>query len=105
MHKTLGTHNYYVYTLTNKNKTVLYTGVTNDLNNRIKFHRENAGLNSKAFTSKYNCFYLVCYEHFNCIDTAIKREKQIKGWKRLKKDIMISEFNDGWKFLNDSILS
>ena len=57
MQKTLGTHNYYVYILTNKNKTVLYTGVTNDLNNRMRFHRENAGLNPKAFTSKYKCFF------------------------------------------------
>ncbi|SDG68004.1 GIY-YIG nuclease family protein [Winogradskyella thalassocola] len=103
MHKTLGTHNYYVYILTNKNKTVLYTGVTNDLNNRVRFHRENAGINSKAFTSKYKCFYLVYYEHYNSVETAIQREKQIKGWKRFKKDIMISEFNCNWKFLNDSI--
>ncbi len=103
MHKTLGTHNYYVYILTNKNKTVLYTGVTNELSNRIKFHKENAGLNPRAFTSKYKCFFLVYYEHFNAIEDAIKREKQIKGWKRHKKDDLISEFNSNWKFLNDMI--
>ncbi|MBU2926944.1 GIY-YIG nuclease family protein [Winogradskyella psychrotolerans] len=103
MHKTLGTHNYYVYILTNKNKTVLYTGVTNDLKNRLSFHRENTSLNSNAFTSKYNCFYLVYYEHYNSVEIAIQREKQIKGWKRFKKDNMISEFNSDWKFLNDSI--
>jgi putative endonuclease len=103
MNKTLGTHNYYVYILTNKNKTVLYTGVTNDLNNRIRFHRENASLNPKAFTSKYKCFYLIYFEHFNSVETAIQREKQIKGWKRLKKDNLISDFNSGWKFLNDTL--
>lgn len=101
--KTLGTHNYYVYILTNKMKTVLYTGVTNDLRNRIRFHRENANLNYKAFTSKYKCFYLVYYEHFNNIEQAIAREKQIKGWKRFKKDNMISGFNSEWNFLNNKI--
>ncbi|OIQ40220.1 MAG: endonuclease [Bacteroidetes bacterium MedPE-SWsnd-G1] len=101
--KTLGTHNYYVYILTNKLKTVLYTGVTNDLKNRVRFHRENANLNKKAFTSKYKCFYLIYYEQFKDVNAAIKREKQIKGWLRLKKDHLISEFNPKWKFLNDDI--
>jgi putative endonuclease len=73
--KTLGTHNYYVFILTNKVKTVLYTVVTNDLNKRVRFHKENANLNRKAFTSKYRCFYLVYYEHFNDIEQAIAREK------------------------------
>jgi len=101
--KTLGTHNYYVYILTNKNKSVLYTGVTNDLNNRIKFHRENTNLNKKAFTSKYKCFYLIYFERFQYIENAIKREKQIKGWVRIKKELLISEFNSEWKFLNSEI--
>ena len=103
MHKTLGAHNYYVYILTNKNKTVLYTGVTNSLVQRIRFHKENAVLNSKSFTSKYNCYYLVYFEVFNSIEDAIIREKQIKGWKRIKKDNLISEFNKDWKFLNYTI--
>lgn len=101
--KTLGTHNYYVYILTNKLKTVLYTGVTNDLKNRIRFHKENTNLNHKAFTSKYKCYYLVYYEHFKDIEQAIAREKQIKGWKRFKKDDLILDFNPGWDFLNDKI--
>ena len=84
-------------------KTVLYTGVTNELKNRIRFHKENANLNRKSFTSKYRCFYLVYYEHFNDIEQAITREKQIKGWKRFKKINMISDFNSEWKFLNDKI--
>ncbi len=101
--KTLGTHNYYVYILTNKGKTVLYTGVTNELGNRIRFHKENANLNRKAFTSKYRCFHLLYQEHFNEIGQAIVREKQIKGWKRIKKDNLISEFNPDWDFLNKNI--
>ncbi len=101
--KPLGTHNYYVYILTNKAKTVLYTGVTNELQTRLRFHRENANLNKKAFTSKYKCFYLIYYEHFNDINQAISREKQIKGWIRAKKEQMITNFNPDWKFLNNSI--
>ncbi|MBT8278698.1 MAG: GIY-YIG nuclease family protein [Bacteroidia bacterium] len=101
--KTLGTHNYYVYILTNKSKSVLYTGITNNLNHRIRFHREDANLNKKAFTSKYNCFYLIFYEHYNDINIAITREKQLKGWRRVKKEKLISDFNPDWKFLNDDV--
>ena len=100
--KTKGTHNYYVYILTNKNRTVLYTGITNDLVSRIRFHRENV-INPKSFTTKYKCFYLIYYEHFTEVQAAIKREKQIKGWLRIKKEKLISDFNPNWKFLNDEI--
>ena len=101
--KTLGTHNYYVYILTNKAKTALYIGVTNDLVHRIRFHRENANLNLKAFTSKYRCFYLVYYEQFSDIEIAIAREKQLKGWLRIKKEKLIEGFNPNWRFLNNDI--
>ena len=101
--KTLGTHNYYIYILTNKGKTVLYIGVTNNLNQRLRFHKENANLNKKAFTSKYKCFNLIYYEHFNDIKIAIARVKQIKGWTRIKKEILIEAFNPKWKFLNNEM--
>ena len=101
--KTIGTHNYYVYILTNKRKTVLYIGVTNNLNTRLQFHKENNSLNKNAFTSKYKCFYLIYYEHYNDINVAISREKQIKGWTRIKKEQLINELNSQWKFLNDDI--
>ncbi len=81
----------------------MYTGVTNNLNDRIRFHRENASLNKKAFTSKYKCFYLVYFEHFNRIEDAIRREKQIKGWLRIKKEYLIEQFNPDWRFLNKDI--
>ena len=100
--KTLGNHNYYVYILTNKTKTVLYTGVTNNLKDRLYFH-SNPEAHSKAFTTKYKCFYLIYYEHFLDINVAIKREKQIKGWSRDKKEILILDFNPNWNFLNDEI--
>ena len=77
--KTLGTHNYYVYILTNKIKTVLYIGVTNDLQRRIYEH-ENSLIS--GFSKKYNCNYLIYYEHFQEIKEAIEREKEIKKWRR-----------------------
>jgi putative endonuclease len=101
--KTLGTHNYYVYILTNKGKTVLYTGVTNNLKDRLRYHLEDTNLKTKAFTSKYKCFYLIYYEHFNEINQAIAREKQIKGWLRIKKEKLITDFNKDWRFLNNDI--
>ena len=87
--KTLGTHNYYVYILTNKNKTVLYTGVTNNLKERLYFHKNPLPF-SKAFTAKYKCFFLIFYDHFFEIEDAIKREKEIKGWLRIKKENLMS---------------
>ena len=100
--KTIGTHNYYVYILTNKTKTVLYTGVTNNLKDRLWFHKNPVPF-SKAFTAKYKCFYLVYYEHFFEVENAITREKQIKGWSRAKKEALITEFNSSWRFLNDEV--
>ncbi|WP_339893959.1 GIY-YIG nuclease family protein [uncultured Algibacter sp.] len=100
--KTIGNHNYYVYMLTNKSKTVLYTGVTNNLKDRLYFHKNPLPF-SKAFTSKYKCYYLVYYEHFFQIENAIKREKQIKGKSRAKKDALIFDFNPSWSFLNENI--
>jgi putative endonuclease len=96
------THNYYVYILTNKSKTVRYTGVTNSLKERIHFHRNPTAL-SRAFTTKYRCYFLIYYEHFLSIDAAIQREKQIKGYRRSKKEDLINDFNPNWEFLNDKI--
>ena len=102
MKKTIGTHNYYVYILTNKNKTVLYIGVTNNLKNRLHYHR-NPVANSKHFTHKYNCKYLLYFENYQDINTAIDREKQLKNWNRKKKENLIISKNPNWNFLNDSI--
>ena len=81
----------------------MYTGVTNDLKRRLLFHRENTNLKRRAFTSKYKCFYLIYYECFSFVKDAIKREKQIKGWLRIKKEKLVDEFNPEWKFLNNEI--
>ena len=104
MFKTIGTHNYYVYMLTNRGKTVLYTGMTNNLVDRIRYHRENVNLNRRSFTSKYWCFYLIYFEQFDDVQTAINREKEIKGWTRVKKEELIKNFNPDWRFLNNEIL-
>jgi len=93
---------YYVYILTNANHTVLYTGVTNDLERRCFEHKHKK---VKGFTKKYNVDKLVYYEIFDFIDLAITREKQIKGYSRAKKHSLIEEFNKEWKELyhNDKI--
>ncbi len=96
-------HNYFVYILTNKLKTVLYTGVTNNLERRLNEHERDAMINGKSFSGKYKCIYLIYFEYYDHIDHAIEREKRIKGWNRRKKELLINDFNPEWKFLNDTI--
>ena len=93
-------HNYFVYIVTNKNNTVLYVGVTNDLQRRTYEHEQSL---IPGFTKKYNCNYLIYYEHFQYIEDAIKREKQIKKWRREKKEKLIKGFNPNLDFLNERI--
>lgn len=92
---------YFVYILTNFNKSVLYTGVTNDLRRRLFEHKNE--VNKNSFTSKYKCFYLIYWDKFNFVEQAIDREKEIKGWTRTKKESLINNFNPEWKFLNDEV--
>ena len=89
---------HFVYIMTNRNKNVLYVGVTNNLKRRIIEHE--SGLD-KGFSKKYNCNYLIYYEEFRSIHKAIKREKELKGWRRSKKDALIQLKNPQSKFLND----
>ncbi|MFA5657168.1 MAG: GIY-YIG nuclease family protein [Dysgonamonadaceae bacterium] len=81
---------YYIYILSNKNNTVLYVGVTNDLTRRCYEHKAKL---IKGFTKKYNVDKLVYYEMFDFIEMAINREKQIKGYSRQKKDSLIDKVN------------
>ena len=83
-------HLYYVYILTNVNHTVLYTGVTNDLERRCFEHKQKK---IKGFTQKYNVDKLIYYEKFDFVGLAIAREKQIKGYSRAKKLKLIDQFN------------
>jgi putative endonuclease len=93
-------HNYYVYITTNPKRTVLYTGLTNDLARRMAEHLEN----KSSFVGKYFCYNLIYYEQYTDIRVAIAREKQIKGWTRDKKEVLIAEFNPTWRFLNREIV-
>lgn len=101
--KPIGTHNYFVYITTNKNKRVLYTGVTNDLNNRLFEHKADAKSTKKHFTGKYNAYFLIYWERYEYINDAIDREKEIKGWTSVKKENLINSMNPEWKFLNDEV--
>ena len=87
---------YYVYIMTNKNNTVLYTGVTRDINKRVDEHKEKLAEN---FTKRYNITKLVYYEVFDDIENAISREKQIKGGSRQKKIDLIESVNRKWEDL------
>lgn len=88
---------YHVYMTTNKSNTVLYTGITNNLERRIWEHKEKTG---HGFTARYNICKLVYCE--SCLDarTAIEREKQIKGWLRKKKNALVETLNPEWKDLS-----
>ena len=95
-------HNYYVYILTNPNRTVLYVGVTNDLARRLVEHYANKG-KSKTFAGRYYAYSLIYYEHFQYILQAIAREKEIKKWSRQRKEALIATTNPDWTFCNDKI--
>jgi putative endonuclease len=86
--------------MTNKNNTILYTGVTNDLQRRV-FEHKNKLL--EGFTKKYNIYKLIFYEVYDDINNAIAREKQIKGGSRAKKIKLIEEMNSKWNDLFDAI--
>lgn len=93
--------NYYVYILTNKYNTVLYTGVTNDLVRRVYEHANHL---VKGFTERYNVTKLVYYESTESIESAILREKQIKDGSRKKKLDLINSFNPKWEDLYNKII-
>jgi len=91
-------HDYCVYIMTNKNNTVLYTGVSNDLLRRVAEHKVRKG---GKFTSKYKITKLVYYECGNDVIAAIEREKQIKAGSRQSKVNLINEINPEWQDLFD----
>lgn len=85
----------FVYIMTNKNRTTLYIGVTNDLCRRIYEHKNHLVKNS--FTDKYNLEYCIYYEEFPSFSLAIAREKELKKWNRQKKENLINKVNPEWK--------
>ena len=92
---------YYVYIMTNKNRNVLYVGVTNDLIRRAYEHRNH--LAPDSFTARYNVTNLVYFEETSDVHAALAREKQIKSWSRMKKFLLIREQNPGLLDLYPSI--
>jgi putative endonuclease len=84
---------YYVYILTSVNRKVMYVGVTNNLENRVAQHRSGWG---GAFTRRYRVHTLVHAEEYQYIEDAIAREKEIKAWRRAKKDALVEVTNPSW---------
>jgi putative endonuclease len=84
---------YYVYILTNTHNTVLYTGVTRNLEQRLEQHQQGT---ATSFTKRYNLHKLVFAEEAPTAEEAIAREKQIKNWRRDKKEQLINHINPNW---------
>lgn len=88
---------FYVYILSSRSG-VLYTGVTNDLERRVREHKDKV---LPSFTARYNCDRLVFYEAFPDSWSAIEAEKRIKGWRREKKINLIESMNPTWRDLSE----
>ena len=86
----------YVYLMGSASRRALYTGVTAHLRKRVLEHKQNL---VEGFTSKYRCHRLLYYERFTLVLDAIAREKQIKSWRREKKNRLIESMNPQWKDL------
>ena len=97
-------YNYFVYILTNEYRTTLYIGVTNNIQKRLSQHYFDSQNAKLSFAGKYNCIYLVYYEGFQYPKEAIAREKELKRWRREKKNKLISEFNPKWETLNYQVI-
>jgi putative endonuclease len=89
---------YYVYLMTNWNHRVVYVGVTNDLIRRVYEHKNKL---IKGFTEKYNVDKLVYFEETADVLSAIAREKEIKKWRRQKKDALVPSANPKWQDLSE----
>jgi putative endonuclease len=94
-------HQFYVYIITNRDNTTLYTGVTNNLIRRIYEHKEKL---IDGFSKRYNCDKLVWYEIYQDSYNAILREKQIKAGSRKAKILLVNNFNKEWKDMYEEIL-
>jgi len=88
---------YYVYIMSSHSRT-LYTGVTNDLQRRVYEHKQKQ---VPGFTATYNVTQLVFYEETSDVRVAIAREKQIKGWLRKRKVLLVAGMNPEWKDLSE----
>ena len=87
---------YYGYIMTNRYNNVMYIGITNDLKRRVYEHKTGV---FEGFTKKYDVHKLVYFEKCHEVTDAIKREKQLKSWRREKKNALVEEVNPDWKEL------
>ncbi len=93
-------HQYFVYILTNWNNRVMYVGMTNNLVRRLHEHRTHA---VKGFTEKYNVHKLVYFEETADVHVAMAREKEIKKWRREKKNALVIQANPEWCDLGNEL--
>ena len=91
-------HRYFVYLLTNWNHKVMYVGVTNNLERRVYEHKAKL---VAGFTAKYNINQLVYFEETTDVRAAIAREKEIKKWRRGKKNALVIQINPQWRDLSE----
>ena len=91
---------YYIYILTNQTNSVMYIGVTNDLQRRIYEHKKEL---LEGFTKRYHIHKLVYYEQYNNIKDAITREKRLKGLLREKKNLLVMQMNPKWEDLSPKL--
>ena len=89
-------HSYWVYMMTNKTRSTLYIGVTNDLVRRLAEHRAGE---IPGFTRDYHCTHLVYSSRFSDVRSAISWEKKLKGWRRAKKNALVARDNPHWNDL------
>jgi len=94
-------HSYFVYILVNRNRRVMYVGVTNDLMRRLEEHRSKS---VPGFTARYNVHHLVFFEETSDVFAALAREKQIKSWRRSKKDALVASTNPRWRDLVEDFI-
>ena len=94
---------YYVYILSNRTHTVVYTGVTRNLLRRVEEHRQH--VYPESFTAKHCATELVYFEPFGDIRDAIEREKQLKSWSRKRKNALVESRNPQWRDLFPLILA
>ncbi|MEM1257820.1 MAG: GIY-YIG nuclease family protein [Bacteroidota bacterium] len=90
----------YCYILANKNKTVLYVGAIDNLQRRIREHKEGKYL--KSFTKRYSCKLLVYFEEFDEIKDAFERERKLKAGNRKRKEYLINLINPKWKDVSEN---
>ena len=93
-------YDFWVYIMTNKLDSALYTGMTNDLTRRVGEHQSGE---IPGFTADYRCHKLVYWEHYSEVEDAITREKQLKRWSRKKKVSLIESMNPRWVDLSEEM--